>query len=181
MLTTQALSVPVTMSSPSRRFGRTWSRSRRSSAPMSTASNWLRSRRMDAQHRPPARRADTWHARGLHQLAQQSDRLDTRPRTTNERSSIIAAGTARGSLPTMPTSGCTTRTAMAPLRLVPRSCRSGRSRCQHEHVLEVVADDRLASRLDRRAGSRSSTSSGSCSNTTRRARRCSSSALASSR
>ena len=108
--------------------------------------------RLDARPRSAARRAHARHARRLHQFAEQSHRLDARRARRSARSSRIAAGTASGSSPTMRTSGSTSTGARRRVRaVVPRSRRSRRSRRQHEHVLEVVADDRMAARLDRRA------------------------------
>ena len=78
------------------------------------------------------------------------DRLDDRPATSSRRSSRIAAGTASGSSPTTSTSGFTTAAAhCAPSFLDLADAR--RTRDQHQQLLEGVADDRVAARLDRRA------------------------------
>ena len=70
--------------------------------------------------------------------------------TSSGRSSIAAAGTASGSWPTTSTSGSTTASD-ARRAVVPRPRRPGRARRQHQQLFQVVADDRLAPRLDRRA------------------------------
>ena len=138
----------------------------------STASRCSSAARLDARPRSPARRAHARHARRLHQFAQQSDRLDPRRGRASARSSRTAAGTASGSSPTTPTSACTSTDAQRQRRaLVSRSRRPGRSRRQHEHVLEVLADDGMAAGLDRGAARRSFRISRSSSNTTRRAHR----------
>ena len=92
------------------------------------------------------------HARAADQFAEQSDRLDDRRATSRQRCSSIAAGTASGSSPTTSTSGCTTATTRRARRRSSTSPTPRRARGQHQQLLEGVADDRLAARLDRRAG-----------------------------
>ena len=64
---------------------------------------------LDAGSRAPACRADARHARGLHQLAQQSHRLDDVRRRPTRRAGALPSRRESGSSPMMRTSACTSR------------------------------------------------------------------------
>ena len=86
------------------------------------------------------------------QLAQQSDRLDARRARSSRRFSIIAAGTASGSSPTTSTSVSTMATPTRVRAVVPRPRRCRTSALVSTNSFsKIVADDRLAAGLDRRA------------------------------